>query len=105
VDYYNGWDEDHERALYDALSRTPSKFILSTWHHNAFRKNDYIDLLWNEFNVLTREHFYHVGASEENRNLMIEAIVTNYDTSFYEYHEEKKQEQLMLLEKRASFST
>jgi len=28
---------------------------------------------------LTREHFYHVGASEENRNPMLEAIVLNYN--------------------------
>jgi DNA adenine methylase len=103
VDYYNGWDGEHEKALYHALSKTPSKFILSTWHHNDFRKNEYIDSLWNEFNILTREHFYHVGGNEENRKPIIEAIVTNYDTSIYEYQEEERQEQLMLLEKQASY--
>lgn len=104
VDYYNGWDGEHENALYKSLSKTPSKFILSTWHHNDFRRNDYIELLWSEFNILTREHFYHVGGSENNRNPMIEAIVTNYDTSAYEYKEQKSQEQLILLEKQASYS-
>lgn len=104
VDYYNGWDGEHENALYKSLSKTSSKFILSTWHHNDFRRNDYIELLWSEFNILTREHFYHVGGSENNRNPMIEAIVTNYDTSAYEYKEQKSQEQLILLEKQASYS-
>lgn len=103
VDYYNGWDGEHEEALYNELSKTPSKFILSTWHHNDFRENEYIKSLWKRFNILTREHFYHVGASENNRNPMIEAIITNYDTSLYE-HQEERQEQLMLLEKRASYS-
>ena len=84
VDYYNGWDGDQERALYRALSKTTSKFILSTWHHNDFRKNEYIEELWSRYNILTRKHFYHVGAREKNRNAMIEAIVTNYNTFFYE---------------------
>ncbi len=104
ADYFNSWDEEHEKALFHALSNTQSKFILSTWHHNEYRENEYIKSLWCKFNILTREHFYHVGASENNRNPMIEAIVTNYDTSQYEIQEEEKQEQLMLLEKRASYS-
>lgn len=77
VDYYNGWDSEHEKSLYTALSNSPSKFILSTWHHNDYRKNEYIESLWGQFNILTREHFYHVGGYEKNRNPMIEAIVTN----------------------------
>jgi DNA adenine methylase len=78
VDYYSGWNEEQETALQRALAETPGKFILSTWHHNAFRKNEYIDSLWKNFNILTREHFYHVGASEANRKPMVEALVTNY---------------------------
>ncbi len=101
VDYYNGWDEARENTLYNALANTKSKFILSTWHHNDYRKNKYIESLWREFYILTREHFYHVGGREKNRNPMIEAIVTNYDTSIYEYQEPASQEQLMLLETQA----
>ena len=79
ADYFNGWNEENEKALFSALSESKSKFILSTWHHNDYRKNEYIDSLWSAFNILKREHFYHVGGSEKNRNPMIEAIVTNYD--------------------------
>lgn len=104
VDYYNGWDSEQEKSLYKELAHKKSKFILSTWHHNDFRENEYIDSLWGEFNILTREHFYHVGGSEKNRNPMVEAIITNYDTSIYEYQEPKKQEQLMLLDSQASYS-
>ena len=98
VDYFNGWEDEHEKALYKALSKSQSKFVLSTWHHNDYRQNKYIHSLWSSFNILTREHFYHVGGSEKNRNPMIEAIVTNYDTSPYEYGEQKSPEQLVLFE-------
>ena len=79
ADYYNGWDELQEHRLHTALEKLDGKFILSTWHHNDFRENTYIKSLWGKFNVLTREHFYHVGASEDNRNPMIEALVANYN--------------------------
>jgi len=78
VDYYNGWSEEQEETLFRGLAKTSSKFILSTWHHNNFRKNSYIDDLWSKYNIYTREHFYHVGARETNRNPMVEALVTNY---------------------------
>ncbi|WP_069470861.1 DNA adenine methylase [Candidatus Marithrix sp. Canyon 246] len=97
VDYYNGWNKENEQLLFEVLSNSPSKFILSTWHHNDYRNNEYIKKYWKKFHILTREHFYHVGASEKNRNPMIEAIVTNYDTSIYKQKEAEKQEQLMLL--------
>ena len=98
VDYYNGWNEEQEKALFNLLAATPSRFILSTWHHNDFRENEYIKTLWHEFNIQTRNHFYHVGASERNRNPMVEAIITNYDLPSYDTKEELHQEQLMLSE-------
>jgi len=104
TDYYNGWDEEHERILFSALSKTPSRFILSTWHHNDYRSNVYIEKLWNRFNILTKKHFYHVGASENNRNPMIEAIIANYDISSYEFQEEGWQIQSMLLDQSALYS-
>lgn len=97
VDYYNGWDHGHEQALYDALTAMLSKFILSTWHHNDFRENEYVKTLWSEYYILTRDHFYHVGGSEDNRNPMVEALITNYDTSVYEL-EENKHEQLNIFD-------
>ena len=95
VDYYNGWNGDNEQELFSSLEGTKAKFILSTWHHNDFRSNEYIESLWNKFNIYTREHFYHVGGSEKNRNPMIEAIITNYDVA--EIEEIKQAEQLQLL--------
>jgi len=78
TDYYNGWNEGNERNLFEGLSKFSGKFILSTWHHNDYRENEYIKSLWSNFSVLTREHFYHVGAKETNRNPMFEALITNF---------------------------
>jgi DNA adenine methylase len=96
VDYYSGWDESHETRLYNALSNFEGKFILSTWHHNDFRKNEYIETLWSRFNVLTKDHFYHVGGKEENRNSVVEALVVNFPVGAIEIAA-RKSEQLMLL--------
>jgi DNA adenine methylase len=79
VDYFNSWSEENEQELYELLKVAPAKFILSTWHSNQYRNNVALEKYSSEFTVLTREHFYHVGASEKNRKPMLEAIVLNYN--------------------------
>ena len=79
TDYFNNWGEQSEVELAMLLSSVPCRFILSTWHSNRYRNNPFIDALWSEYNILTREHFYHIGAKEDNRNPMLEALVMNYD--------------------------
>lgn len=103
VDYYNSWDSSHEEMLFEMLSECHSNFMLSTWHHNDFRKNEYIDLYWKKFNMLTRDHFYHVGAKEKNRRPMVEAIITNLDTSLYATSVRPKARQLQLLEENPHY--
>ena len=96
VDYYSGWDETDETALRDALLGFSGRFILSTWHHNDCRENEYIKRLWGRFNVLTRNHFYHVGGKEENRNPVVEALVMNFPINAPE-QAPRKSEQLLLI--------
>ena len=79
VDYYNGWTEEDEQELFNALSETKASFILSTWHHNEFRANEMITHYWNKFNILTQEHFYHSGGHIENRHSIVEALVFNFE--------------------------
>ena len=79
VDYYNGWTEQDEIALFEALSKTEARFILSTWHHNQYRENEMISKYWNKFNITTKEHFYHSGGRIENRHSMEEALVFNFE--------------------------
>jgi DNA adenine methylase len=107
TDYFNAWLDKEEADLFDLLSTTPAKFILSTWHSNKYRHNEMLDKYSNQFLVLTREHFYHVGASEDNRNSMMEAIVLNY---IPERLQEQQQEvlpetitQLQLFEQKAVY--
>lgn len=79
VDYFDSWVESQEILLHEMLINSGAKFILSTWHSNDFRKNTYIETLWSDLYILTKEHFYHVGGSEENRNPVLEALITNFD--------------------------
>lgn len=79
VDYYDSWNENSEIKLHNSLIASGTNFMLSTWHHNSFRKNEYINTVWAECFQLTTEHFYHVGAKEKNRNPMVEALLTNYE--------------------------
>lgn len=85
VDYYNGWTEHDEYRLFEALSQTPAKFILSTWHHNDYRPNEMIRRYWDRFNITTKDHFYHNGGNIENRHSVVEALVFNFDL-----HEKKQ---------------
>ncbi|MBR1783842.1 MAG: Dam family site-specific DNA-(adenine-N6)-methyltransferase [Bacteroidales bacterium] len=96
VDYYNGWTEQDEHELYEALSRTRAKFILSTWHHNDYRSNDMVKQYWNRFNITTKDHFYHNGGSIDNRHSVVEALVFNFD--LHEKQEIKTIKQLELFD-------
>lgn len=78
VDYYNGWTEEDEERLFLALQATQAHFVLSTWHHSEFRKNEMIERFWGQFNIRTQEHFYHGGARVENRRSIVEALVSNF---------------------------
>lgn len=78
VDYFDSWSEAQEIALYSALNSTSAKYMLSTWDHNAYRKNPYIESLWKHCYKLNKEHYYFVGAKEANRNSIVEALLMNY---------------------------
>lgn len=99
VDYYNGWTENDEELLYQLLSKTKAKFVLSTWHHNDWRQNEMIRKFWSNFNVVTKDHFYHNGGNIENRRTVVEALICNFDTSNFVQHnhgvkEKSKDDQL-----------
>ena len=81
VDYFNGWTENDEKNLYLALKNTKAKFILSTWHHNVHRENEMISKYWSDFNIITKDHFYHSGGKLENRQSVVEALVFNFELS------------------------
>ncbi|MDR3237929.1 MAG: Dam family site-specific DNA-(adenine-N6)-methyltransferase [Spirochaetia bacterium] len=100
VDYYNGWTDNDEHDLYELLNNTRARFILSTWHHNDFRDNEMVKRYWNNFNIVTKDHFYFSGGKIENRNSIVEALVYNFEsnTSKHNYEPIIQEEQLSLFE-------
>ncbi|MDE6708748.1 MAG: Dam family site-specific DNA-(adenine-N6)-methyltransferase [Oscillospiraceae bacterium] len=78
VDYYDSWDENDEIELRNCLVASCHQFMLSTWDHNQYRINEYIETLWGFCHKINIEHFYHIGAKESNRNPMVEALLMNY---------------------------
>ena len=78
VDYYDSWDAQSGMDLCKVLVSSNARFMLSTWDHNDYRKNDVIDIIWNFCSKLTKDHFYFVGAKELNRKAITEALLTNY---------------------------
>lgn len=108
ADYYNSWSDQDEKDLFDYLISTPAKFILSTWHSNQYRRNPWLNKHSSHFIVYTKDHFYHVGAKEDNRNPMIEAIVLNFSPDKSPTTPEgvfSKTTQLRLLEPPAEYET
>lgn len=100
VDYFNSWSESDETELGNLLKQIPCSFILSTWHSNEFRTNTMINRIWNDprFHISTREHFYHVGSTEDLRHPMIEALITNFPVLALQ-SESEKTEQMAFFEK------
>ncbi len=77
VDYFDSWSEEDEVVLKNGLIDSESIFILSTWLSNKYRVNEYVFNLWKDCYVTTKEHFYHVGGKETNRNAVYEALLSN----------------------------
>jgi DNA adenine methylase len=103
VDYFNSWSEKDENDLADALKMLPCEFVLSTWHSNQFRSNALVEQNWGDprFHIFTREHFYHVGSTEDLRHPMIEALITNLSGVHYQTSQPEL-EQLAFFEKPAA---
>lgn len=100
VDYFNSWSDADELELGERLKQLSARFILSTWHSNEFRSNTMIERVWNDprFHLLKREHYYHVGSTEDLRHPMIEALITNFDVAVSE-PETVPREQMAFFEK------
>ena len=77
VDYFDSWSEEEEIQLRDGLVASGAAFMLSTWLSNKYRVNDYVFSVWEDCFVSTKEHFYHVGGKERNRNAVYEALLSN----------------------------
>lgn len=102
TNYFDVWTEKDEYDLYKLLSQFKGKFILSTWYKNKYRENEFIKKFWSKFNIITRNHFYHVGGREINRNPMIEALILNFEPNNIKEPQERRRKtdesQILLFE-------
>lgn len=80
VDYFDSWSEADEVKLHSMLASSGARFVLSTWFKNRHRHNEYVFSLWKNCSIAVKEHFYHVGGREVNRNAVYEALLTNFGT-------------------------
>ena len=104
VDYYNSWSTEDEAILLDCLAQFEGKFVLSTWHSNQYRHNPLIEQLQRDYHIITRQHFYHVGAKESNRNAILEALVMNYPPARGHTQPQKQYQQARLLEAQETYT-
>jgi len=105
VDYFNSWSEDDETDLASRLADLPCRFALSTWHSNEFRSNHLIDINWvdERFHLFTKEHYYHVGSTEDLRHPMIEALITNFESVYDASLQSPAQGSLLLCEHKRRY--
>jgi len=75
TDYYNGFNDEESNDLANALIKSPASFALSNWLENKYRRNDFVDLWFSNYEQRTMSHFYHVGPQESLRNEMIEVVI------------------------------
>lgn len=75
TDYFTQWSESEAIALAQTTKKLSCGFALSMWLENQYRKNGHLSQYWSELEVRTFSHFYHVGATENLRNEMNEALV------------------------------
>lgn len=80
-DYFEKWTEDINSEFFNILNTSNSKFLLSNWYENAYRKNDDLINIFNEseYNINKISHTYQIGAKEINRNEIIECLVSKKD--------------------------
>ncbi len=77
TNYYDVWTYDDISDLSDFLHSTKSKFALSLWYENQYRKNDDVREFFSDFKIYKYEHFYHLGSTESLRNSIVESLIVN----------------------------
>lgn len=75
TEYGGRWTEEEAAELARAAERSPCGFALSMWKENRYRANPHIAQYWQDCEVRTFSHFYHVGSRETLRGGMEEALV------------------------------
>lgn len=75
TDYFNKWDDYNATELAETVKKLPCQFAYSMWKSNQYRENEHINEHFKEYTCLTYDHFYHVGATENLRNSIVEGLI------------------------------
>lgn len=73
ADYYNQWSENEASELAKQVQEVDCGFALSMWASSKYRENEHLNE-WKAEKVL-QSHFYHLGATENLRNEIEEALL------------------------------
>lgn len=74
--YFDTWSQEQANLLASMTQEGVAGYAFSMWYKNKYRENSHIKL-WDKGEIITTEHFYHVGAKEKNRNKMVEALIVS----------------------------
>jgi DNA adenine methylase len=77
TDYYNKWNNHNAIDLAETVKKLPCGFAYSMWKSNDYRENEHIKLNFDGYTCLTYNHFYHVGATKNLRNSIVEGLIIN----------------------------
>lgn len=99
TDYFSSWSDEQANSLAEAILKLPSKFAISTWLRNKYRENANVEQWYGGLPMKTLTHFYHLGAQEELRNEMTEALILSKHHATRPRKKEKRNqpEQLQLV--------
>jgi DNA adenine methylase len=75
TDYYNHWSQTEAEALAAIAQSLPCGFALSMWLENQYRQNAHIQQCWSALEVRVFQHFYYLGAKENWRGAIAEALL------------------------------
>ncbi len=75
TDFFNGWTDEEAAKLEAQLKKMNCPFLYSMWFQNKYRKNERLHESFSGYEIKTFSHFYHLGATENLRNVMTEALV------------------------------
>lgn len=93
--YFDQWSQEKADLLAKLTQNSEAGYALSMWYSNKYRYNDHLDI-WDKSEIITTEHFYHVGGKEANRNSVTEALVLNPKSIIQKNAHIKKYGQLSL---------
>jgi DNA adenine methylase len=75
TDYFNQWGNSDADELATAVKQLPCGFAYSMWKSNKYRENQHLSQHFSHYPCVTYQHYYHVGATENLRNAMEEALI------------------------------